>query len=323
MPSDSGTVLVFFGAKGGGHSHFHFFKVLKPLPGFSKLLVRDPSGSWYNDGLPGVGGTLEEIAAEIERQLSGLGATRVITAGSSMGGYAAILFGCMLGAERAIAFAPQTLLDPALRHAPPASVRLQVPDLAPVIREAPATEIDLVAGWDDHLDVFNAQRVSGLPSVRVLALHGGVHAFVEDLHRRDELLPMITDLVEGRTPHRCEVDPQLDTDVERRIADTAYAVQSGDWATVAERIAPVAERHLEWAGPNFDLGRALAETGDAEGSEAALARAVRANPRWANAHLQHARCLSSLGRFDEARSAAVRAAELNPDLSEAAERLAG
>lgn len=290
MPADSDTVVVSFGAKGGGHAHFHFFKLLKPLPGFSKLLVRDPSGSWYNAGLPGEGDTLEEVAAGVERELRRLDAKQVITLGSSMGGYAAILFGCMLGAERAIALAPQTLLDPALRHAPPAHVRLQAPDLAPIIRDTPATRIDLVAGWDDHLDVFNAQRVAGLPSVRVLALRNGVHAFVEHLHNDDKLIPLITDLVEGDTPENCDVNPQLDPEDEQRIADTAYAVQRGDWEAVTERIGPVAERYPSWAGPNFDLGRALTEMGDLHAAEVFLTRAVQGNPRWHDARLRLDRC---------------------------------
>lgn len=290
MPADSETVVVSFGAKGGGQGVFHFFKVLKPLPDVSKLLVRDPSGSWYNAGLPGVGDRLEDIAAAIECELAQLGAKRVITLGPSMGGYAAILFGCMLGAERAIALAPQTLLDPALRHAPPGDVELQAPDLAPIIRSAPETRVDLVAGWDDHLDVFNAQRVAALPSVRILALHNGVHAFVEDLHRDNELIPLITDLVDGVVPEICEVDPSLDPDTEQRIADTAYAVQRADWKAVVERIGPVAECYPDWAGPNFDLGRALASLGDWKSSRIFLERAAEANPDWTDAGLYLDRC---------------------------------
>ena len=290
MPSESDTALVSFGAKGGGHAHFHFFKLLKPLPDLTKLLVRDPSGSWYNAGLPGVGDTLEEIAAAIERELRALSARRVITAGSSMGAYAAILFGCMLGAERAVALAPQTILDPGLRHAPPESVVLQAPDLAPIIAAAPKTKVDLVAGWDDHLDVFNAHRVANLPSVRVLALPGYRHDFVEDLHRENRLVRLIVDLVEGRVPEGCVVNPELDPETVAGIADTAYAVQRRDWPLVIEQMGHVVERYPSWAGPNFDLGRALVEMSDYERAQPPLARAVHANPSWADARLLLERC---------------------------------
>lgn len=323
MPSGSKTVIVSFGAKGGGQGVFHFFKVLKPLRGFTKLLVRDPAGSWYNAGLPGVGDTVEDIAARIKQEVAALGGERIITSGPSMGGYAAILFGCMLGAERAIALAPQTLLDRGQRHAPPAGVELQAPDLRPIIRDAPATKIDLVAGWDDPLDIFNAGRVAALPSVRILALRGGTHSFVEDLHREEKLIPLFTDLVLGVTPEICEVDPSLDPEEERRIGDTAYAAQRKDWEIVERAIRPVAERNPDWAGPSFELGRALARMGDWASAEAPLASAVRVNPRWANAQLELGRCLMQLGRTDEGRTPARRAAMLEPKLANTVERLLG
>lgn len=264
MPSDSETVVVSFGAKGGGRGVFHFFKLLRPLPGFSKLLVRDPAGHWYNAGLPGVGDTVEEIARRIEWEVGQLGGKRIITLGHSMGGYAAILFGCMLGAERAVALAPQTLLDPRLPLTPPAEVELQVPDLRPIVRDAPETAVDLIAGWDDPQDIFHAQRIAGLPSVRVLALRGEMHGFVTDLHEEGLLVPLIADVIAGGTPEICTVNPKLDRDTEERFADTVFAAEAGDWAAVVERIAPVAERHPDWIGPNLALEQALANIEDAK-----------------------------------------------------------
>jgi pimeloyl-ACP methyl ester carboxylesterase len=280
MPADSDTLVVSFSAKDAGPGQFHLYKLLESIP-LAKLLVRDPSGNWFNAGLPGVGDTVEEIAAAIEQEAARFGAARIVTNGSSMGGYAAILFGCLLGVERVVALAPQTLLSHRLQpNWLPEGLDLQVPDLVPVIRAAPATRIELVAGWDDTIDVFHAQRVAGLPSVRVLALPGRTHLLTAELYFEGKLGPLITELVDGGTPEGCRVDPALEPDEERRIADTVFALKGEDWGTVVERIAPVAAEHEDWAGPNFDLGRGLAGIEDWEGAEAALRRAVDANPRW-------------------------------------------
>ena len=50
-------------------------------------------------------GSLSAVLAERESR-------RVVTAGLSAGGYAALLFGALLGVDTALAFAPQTVVDP-------------------------------------------------------------------------------------------------------------------------------------------------------------------------------------------------------------------
>lgn len=313
MPSDSRTAIVAFGAKGGGKRHFHFFKLLQPLPGLTKLLVRDPSDSWYNAGLPGAGETVGEIAGTLEGALADLGATRVVTCGSSMGGYAALLFGCMIGAERAIAIGPQTLLDPVLPHAPLANVELQVADLEPVVRDASGTAIELVVGWDSLLDIFHARRVAEHPSVRVLAMPKGHHLFLNDLNREGKLVPLITELVDGGTPDLCHVDPPLDTEAERRIGDAVFAAHRRQWRLAAESIGPVAEQHPRWAGPNLHYGWALAKMGESAGAELALTRAITANPQWVLPREHLAEVYLEQGRAEEAEPIVREGLASNPD----------
>jgi hypothetical protein len=262
MPAGSDRALVSFSARGVGHEQFHFFRLLKSLPDVTKLLVRDPSEKWYNAGLPGsVGTPVAHSVARIRGELDDLGAKRIVTSGASMGGYASILFGCQLGAERVVALCPQTLLDPALPQAPAADVELEFPDLRPIVRDSPDTAIDLVAGWDDLVDVFHALNIADLPSVRVLALKGAWHGFVEEMNTRGTLAPFVTALIEGRTPEEVEVDPQLSADERQRIRLAVMASQHGRWEAAAEAIAGVAEGHPTWAGPRLLLAEALRRQG--------------------------------------------------------------
>jgi hypothetical protein len=278
-PSDGETAIVAFSGVRFKPDRFNLEAHLAGMHGFPKLFVRDPSARWYNAGLPGVGRTLTEIAGRLEREVERLGATRVIAMGPSMGGYAAILFGCMMGAERVVAIAPQTLLDPRLRHAPAADVELEAPDLRSFVSAAPATRIDIVAGWDDHVDVFHSQRIAELPSVRVLALSYQLHELGRRIPRaRRQALPR--EVLEAEVPRDCTVDPRLDADSKARIADTAYAVNRGDWRRVAERIGPVTRRYREWAGPKFDLARALERLGDREGAAKEYAQVLELVPEW-------------------------------------------
>jgi hypothetical protein len=78
----------------------------------NRILVRDIKNSWYHRGVPGLGGHVDEVAASLRGLIRSIRPSRVWTIGQSMGGYAAILFGMLLDAERIIAFGPLSHLDP-------------------------------------------------------------------------------------------------------------------------------------------------------------------------------------------------------------------
>jgi acetyl esterase/lipase len=254
VPVDSEDLIVAFSARPIELGRFHFFSLTDLFPSASKLLVRDPSRSWYNAGLPGIGETVGEIAVWLREQVDLLSAKRVIMTGPSMGGYAAILFGCMLGAERVVAISPQTLLDPALRWmVPPAELALQVPDLEPVIRDAPETRIDVVFGWGSMLDTFHAQRVAAAPSVRLFSARGG-HDLARELNERERLWPLLGELIDGRVPSDCGVDPQLDPELLPTLREAIVATAREDWTAAAVAATLLAERCPDW--PTARVARA-------------------------------------------------------------------
>jgi pimeloyl-ACP methyl ester carboxylesterase len=276
MPADSDAAIVAFSGK--GVRHFEYHRALGPVLGVGRLLVRDLSQNWYNAGLPDVGETIDDIAERLREELAARGVRRVITMGASMGGYAAILFGCMLGAERAIAIGPQTLLDPAFPHAPPAETEPQAPDLLPFARAAPDTEVDIVIGWDSLEDVFHAQRLRHLPSVRVLAVPNGIHDLAGPLYRRGKLLPLIEQLMEGHYPEFCILDPQVPPVTERLVDDAFRGSCHGDLERAVERLTAITRAHPGWAGAHALLGRCLLQAGKPEEGRAAMRLAAELNP---------------------------------------------
>lgn len=79
---------------------------------FNHLFIRDIHNSWYHRGIPGLGRHVDEAAGTLRGLIRSMGVARVITIGQSMGGYAAIMFGVLLGAERILSFVPLSHLDP-------------------------------------------------------------------------------------------------------------------------------------------------------------------------------------------------------------------
>jgi pimeloyl-ACP methyl ester carboxylesterase len=122
MERDSTTLLMAFGGMLGqlGMPPFEFFKATGDIP-VKRLFVRDIHQSWYQRGIPGDGSTIDETAHALAELISRHGVRRLVTAGSSAGGYAALVFGTLLEADTVLSFGPQTVLDP-----------------------------DVLARWDDH-----------------------------------------------------------------------------------------------------------------------------------------------------------------------------
>lgn len=98
---------------------FEFCNILKykvKPDNCSVLFVRDRQKCWYLRGVHGESEDVHSTVAFFQREADRIGVDRIITLGSSMGGYAAILYGHLLHAEQAIAFGPQLFLDKSHRN---------------------------------------------------------------------------------------------------------------------------------------------------------------------------------------------------------------
>jgi hypothetical protein len=112
MAGDSRTLLLAFGGMVGriGIPPFEFFSLTGSIP-VKRLFVRDLRQAWYHLGIPGHGSTIAEASQSLRRLIAGHRVKRLVVAGSSAGGYAALVFGTLLGADMVLCFSPQTVLD--------------------------------------------------------------------------------------------------------------------------------------------------------------------------------------------------------------------
>lgn len=109
--TDSNVLLISFAVFPGadGKSAFDFVGVTANLPA-TKVFFRDPNMLWYQLGLDGVGKTVPEIVAYVKNLRAKEQSKRVVMIGNSGGGFAAILFGTLAGADEIHAFNPPTKL---------------------------------------------------------------------------------------------------------------------------------------------------------------------------------------------------------------------
>lgn len=112
MSGDSRTLLVALGGVGRHVSMppFEFFKATGAIP-CKRLFVRDVHQAWYHMGLPGYGASFTSVADALRELIAGHDVERLVLAGASAGGYAALAFGSLLGADVVLCFAPQSTVD--------------------------------------------------------------------------------------------------------------------------------------------------------------------------------------------------------------------
>jgi len=199
------TLVAFAGIRGGlGIAPYEFLRSTEGL-GARRILVRDLDQVWYLRGIRGLAGTLPAAAAALGDEV---GEGRLVVTGNSAGGFAAIAFGALLGADEVHAFSPQTAIDRphrvrwldarwpgrmrAVRRLPPATEPL---DLAPLLHACPGPQVHVHFCGSHGRDARHARHLRNVPGVTLHPYEGDGHRLVRDLRDRGELARILTEAV--------------------------------------------------------------------------------------------------------------------------------
>ena len=203
-PGSRAVMIAFGGIKLGlGMPTFEFFQLARGLSAH-KLFFRDMHQAWYHRGLPGVGECIGDIASFIRDEITSVGARRVAVFGNSMGGYAALLFGALVGAHEVHVFAPQTFLSPMslIRHADfrwkrdiwrvyLSADRREHLDLRNAMRDAKQTEFHIHFSSVNRLDAVHAHHLAGSANVHLHDHPEGGHRVVKTLRDNGTLQQIV------------------------------------------------------------------------------------------------------------------------------------
>jgi acetyl esterase/lipase len=205
--SRSHTMLVAFGGinSRSGIAPYEFSS-LTGRAGVKRLYVRDLHQSWYHRGMPGHGDDLMDVAAALQKIVAQRRVQRLVVVGNSAGGYAALVFGTLLGADLVLAFSPQTILNlEALAQMDDHrwDDKIQAleessafdPDWIDLSRALPAarrSDTEYRVFFDDtHKDRAHAERLAGIDGMRLFRFGRGEHELVRQLREVGALSRMI------------------------------------------------------------------------------------------------------------------------------------
>ena len=165
-----------------------------------KLFLRDPYRMWYQQGVPEVGQTVDEVACWLRSFVSRHGVRRIVTVGNSGGGYAALVSGILLRAAEVHAFVPQARLahlegshtSERIRriHSEPECQYLNVRELILNEKVASRPNIKIYYCTNDLIDVRHVQRLRDINEVETFGFNHGDHGLVNVLKQKG----ILTDL---------------------------------------------------------------------------------------------------------------------------------
>ena len=168
----------------------------------NKIFFRDVSQCWYQCGLPGIGADVYEITDFIKKKVEELHPRNVYFVGNSMGGFAAILFGSLVGRGKVVAFSPQTFIRPSklitsndtrnrkqkIAACLKSLFRPHVHDLNKVLLYTTSQlRIEIYVSAENRIDWAHAQNIRGYENVSIKPFSVREHGLVKFLRHQNLL----------------------------------------------------------------------------------------------------------------------------------------
>jgi len=204
---ESDTLVISFAVfpSADGKPRFDFVRATSTLNA-KRVFVRDAHQMWYQKGTPSLGNSVEEVVASLRRIIEEQKVKRLVAIGNSGGGFAAILFGVMLGVNEIHAFNPPTrLVIPDDTSFPENLLALQKEfgpgkpfmDLRVVLGEylKPTTHITMHYSRGDKTDRRHALYLASFPNVRIIQYPVVVHSLARFCNERGFLAPLLAAVV--------------------------------------------------------------------------------------------------------------------------------
>ncbi|MGI3168504.1 tetratricopeptide repeat protein [Pseudooceanicola sp. C21-150M6] len=308
-PSSSSVNLVFseFLAEDRGARSFSFRHILAGMTS-NIIYIKDRKNQWYNRGVIGLGDDIPSVAISLQKLIAKNGFSQVRCLGTSMGGYAALLFGMELKASSILAMAPQTFLSAPYPRFDQRRHSGEYVDLS-IFERPPSPATTVVIGADEPFDLYSLLRLGYWPDLNIRVIKGATHLVarkLNDLNLFRSLLSAFVENGENVDLKSASLERNLG-DLQKEVILAAEGMFKNDGATAVLALKSLVEKSPEWAGAHYWLGRALKQEQDYFHAASSLTRAVELNPTLYDAASELSTVLTEQGDWKGALSAALAA----------------
>jgi len=299
LHNGSKKLIIFFAAQNMMPGKYNFFQMGREIEE-NLLFVNDLTNQWYQNGIDGLGDTFEETIATIKKWIEYLDIEEVYTLGTSMGGYAAIMYGVHLNAS-VLSFAPEIILQtPYSRSKKKIQKKTKVlySDLR-VLMEGYGKPITVISGECDVLDIYFAGLLIPTETLNVITIKGADHYLPTYLTRASYTTRLIRTFYEAGKPDVSfifEVGNVLENkSISRKLYLAYIAFQKKDYYLV-ELIADNVIRYAPYIeSAHYLKGAALIKVENYEIAEESLAIASLLAPNNAEYLFSYSHAVRMIG----------------------------
>jgi len=192
---ESKKLVVYFTATTASSGLYNFWKAGNAIK--TNRIFVSSRRSWYQNGVSGLGSSVEETVESIFKWAEYLNVEEIYTVGGSMGGYGAVLLGCLLNA-RIMAFSFETELDlegSRSRKLMDPGTEIKYRDLKSLI-EGARKPIFAIIGEQDAIDCYSISRVIEATMLKAKSMRGIMHGPQFYLNENERLVSLLEDFLQ-------------------------------------------------------------------------------------------------------------------------------
>jgi hypothetical protein len=311
-------VVIAFSSVNTPRGRFKPYRIVAEAVDINIIFVNDVDNRWYQHGIPGVDAVSKISAQKLVDYARGIGNGRVVTFGTSMGGFGAALFAALGGADGCLAFGLESVISmPGSRSSiyMPSNQTLPYPDLRLVMQELPVPTL-LYASESDEVDLINIVHLSKLPNVTAVSVVGMEHPGVQVFDLDQSIQRRITSFAAaGGTPEGFEKQGTVIQATD--LIDGLWSAYQAkmvvkDKKQWLQTISDVAAKWPDNATVQLRLGEARYANSDGAGAESAWRAAISICPYQFESMVKLGGYLRRRKNFVEAKEMLMRAIKINP-----------
>lgn len=282
------------------------------------IFVNDHGNHWYQSGIRGISENTNTAALELVKIAREIGSGRVITFGTSMGAFGAMLFATLGSADGCLAFGVESILKmegSRSKQYISSTTDIMYPDLLYILKDNIIPMV-LFVSENDEVDLINAVRLKDIPKLDIVTIKGTMHPGEQFFDMKKRIGELISEYAfTGEFPSGCKREGEILKDeelVKKLYENFLIKTVEKDYHKMNDFMINMKIHWPEDAFVMLRYGEAKYRTRDLKEAEKAWRKSIVLDPYQFEAYSKLGALLRKRGEISEAIELLQKSIEINP-----------